>query len=564
MDSVRLTRKEVVALAAAALAAPWVEPALAARTRKRRVPSIHCLAPAERFSPAAVLADCSFASFSPDGATLACVTPNGVELRPRGGGDPRAVAGEGFRLGSQPWHPGGEYLLLPGPSGGGGPDEAACAIRADGSGRGPLLEDLPGRSRAAAFSPDGARVALTYEDEFVQRLVIADFAPGTRPGIRGRRVLLPFDPRTERQAARMMGGLAWHETRGFTPDGGRLVFASDRGSGMVNAGVYVLDLESGAIRHVTRDDGFAEGAVVDPSGRTLYYGSTRAREPGFLTLVTGPQVPPFLGFVAGPALHDTLLRGGWAPIGNGDVLAVDARTGLRARIVARREVLARAAGLGPPDTEYRVAVCSMSPNGRELAVAVSASGRSAVVIMRRSTAAAPVAVGPSPTPPGTSGLAGSSPLAGLAPPAPVLRTFRGRFGGTLELSLSGTPESGRFEAAFQDFTDDGVVAYTGRVVFETGAGTLRHEADVRRLRGSEVGEEDAGDRGFYRASISIDGSGARGTMEGRSARSGAVRAESTGGAFVPQGRWTAGRRAPVGVAGAERCRRRRRRRRRAR
>ncbi len=560
MDPVLLTRKEVVALAAAALAVPWAEPAGAARSRKRRVPSIHCLPPADRFAPAAVLADCSFAAWSPDGATLACTTPNGVELRPRAGGAPRGIAEPGFRLGSQPWHPSGGFLLLTGPAGGVGPAETAFAVRADGSGRTRLLEDLPGRSRAAAFSPDGARVALTYEDEFVQRMLIADFASGARPGIRGRRVLLPFDPRGEQSAARTMQGLAWYETRGFTPDGRGLVFASDRGSGMVNAGVYVLDLESGAIRHVTRDDGFAEGTALDPSGGTLYYGSTRAREPAFLTLITGPQVPPFLGFAAVPALHDTFVRGGWAPISNGDVLAADARTGLRARIVARREVVARAAGLGPPDTEHRVSVCSMSPDGRELAVAVAASGRSAVVIMRRGTSAAAVAPGPSPTPPGTTGLAGPAPLAGLAPSAPVLRTLEGRFGGALELSLSGTPHAGRFEAVFRDFTDDGVVAYTGRVMFETSGGNLTHEADLRRLRGSEAGEEDAGDRGYYRADIRIDGGGARGNMEGRSARSGAIRAEASGGAFVPQGRWTAGRRAPVGVAGAERCRRRRRRR----
>lgn len=561
MDPVRLTRKEVFAFAAAAFAAAATEPAALARSRKPRVPSIHCLPPSDRFAPAAVLGDCSFASFSPDGASIACTTPAGVELRPREGGPGRAIAGEGFRLGSQPWHPGGGHLLLAGPAGGVGPAETVFAVRADGSGLTRLLDDLPGRSRAAAFSPDGARLALTYEDEFVQRLLLADFVAGERPAMRGRRVLFPFDPRTEADTARVMQGLAWHETRGFTPDGSGLVFTSDRASGMLNGGAYVLDLGSGGVRRVTRDDGFAEGAVIDPSGRTLYYGSTRAREPAFLTLVTGPQVPPFLGFVAAPALHDALLRGGWAPIGNGDVLAADPRTGLRARIVARREVLAGAAGLGPPDTEHRVAVCSMSPDGRDLAVAVAASGRSAVVIMRRRTRVTPSGVGPTPTPPGTSGLAGPGPLAGLGgSPAPVLRSLRGRFGGTLELSLSGTPQSGRFGAVFQDFTDDGIVAYTGRVEFETGAGGVRHEADLRRLRGSEAGEEDAGDRGFYRASVSIDGSGARGEMEGRSSRSGAVRAEAAGGAFVPQGRWTAGRRAPVGVAGAERCRRRRRRR----
>lgn len=549
-----MTRKQLLALSAGALVAPWAAPEAAAR-RKRRLRSIHCLPPADRFTPVAVLAGCSFASFSPDGTALACDTPEGVVVRSRAGGEARSVAGPRFRLGSRPWHPGGELLLVSGPDGARGTAEALHAARADGRGLVRLLPGHPGRVRAAAFSPDGARVALTYGDELVERLVLADFAAGA-PRLDRPRVLLPFDPRAEGDAARAMRGLAWHETCGFTPDGRGLVFLSDRDGGMLNAGVYVLDLAAGRVRHVTRDDGFAEGAALDPSGRTLYYGSTRAREPAFLTLVTGAQIPPFLGFAAAPELHDRLAREGRAPIGNGDVLAVDAGSGLRARIVGRREVLARAAGLGAPDTEHRVSVCDTAPDGRELAVAVAAAGRAAVVILRRPRAPAPVAPGQVPVPPGTAALPAPGALAFLTPAQPVLRTLRGRFGGSVELSLSGTPASGSFEAVFRGFSDDGVVAHDGRVRFETGAGSLRHVADVRRLRGSEAGEQDAGDRGFYRADVTIDGGGARGSMEGRSSRSGAARAEAAGGGFVPQGRFAAGRRAPQGVAGAQRCRRR--------
>ena len=565
MDAERLTRREAVgraAIAAAALALPWGDTALGAR-RKRPLPSIHCLPPSDRFVPVEVLGDCSFASFAPDGATLACQTPAGVELRPRGGGPSRAVAGSEFRLGSQPWHPDGGLLLLSGPGGPFAPAEAPFVVRADGGGLTRVLTDLPGLSHAAGFSPDGRRVALTYTDRFVDRLVLADFVAGDPPRVEQPRVLLPIDPATENDAERMMRGLAWHETRGFTPDGRALVFLSDRDSGMLNAGVYLLDLESGRVRHVTRDDGFAEGGVVDRAGSTVYYGSTRAREPAFATLVTGPQVPPFLGFVAARTLHDTLARAHLAPIGNGDVLAADARTGLRARIVARRETLAGAAALGVPDTEHRVTVCSLSPDGRELAVAVAAAGRSAVVIMRREAAPPPVAAGETPVPPTAARLEGGG-LPLLEGSAPVLRTLPGKFAGTVRLALTGTPGSGSFEVELHGFSNDGVTAYQGRVRFDTGSGGFRHEADVRRMRGSEAGEEDAGDRGFYRAAIAVDRGGARGNMEGRSSRSGVVRAVAEGGAFLPQGRWTAGRRAPQGVAGAERCRRRRRRRRRRR
>ena len=58
-------------------------------------------------------------------------------------------------------------------------------------------------------------------------------------------------------------------------------------------------------------------------------------------MVTGPGVPPFLGFVAMPTLHDVLAEKRLALIGNGDVLRMDSTHGLRARIVGNRKRLAK-------------------------------------------------------------------------------------------------------------------------------------------------------------------------------------------------------------------------------
>ena len=75
--------------------------------------------------------------------------------------------------------------------------------------------------------------------------------------------------------------------------------------------------------------------MLAPDGEALYSGITRARDPAFLTMVGGPGVPPFLGFVATPTLHDELAARRLALIGNGDVLAVD--SDLRAARAHRRQ-----------------------------------------------------------------------------------------------------------------------------------------------------------------------------------------------------------------------------------
>lgn len=563
MEEVGITRREALgwaATAAAALTLPLPEIAAAARRRSPR-PSIHCLGQSDRWAPFAVLGDCADAAFSPDGALVACTTAGGVEVRGVDGTGARVVTPPGYSVGGAPWHPRGDVLLV---TGGGGESaaDAPFAARLDGSGLTRLATGLPGPVRAACLSPDGRRATLTYLDGFVQRMLIADWQDGPDPRLDGIRALLPFDPRTEESTPRMLHGLSWYETRGFTPDGRALVFVSDRGGGMANSNVYTLDLESGRIRHVTRDDGSVEGAAVD-SGGVLLYGSTRAREPAFLTLVTSPQVPPFLGFAATPALREGLSHG-QAPIGNGDVIAADARTGLRARLVVSRETLARAAALGGPAADQRVRVSGLSVSGRELAVSVSSGGRSAVVLLRRAQAPAPATPVETPVPPSAAPF-GVERRQGIVllpePPQPIVRTLRSPLGGSVELSFEGTLATGAFRAVFDGFVDESVAGYAGPVSFVPDAGRFRHEADVRRVRGSDAGEDSAASRGFYRAGLTVGPPGASGSMEGRSARNSGLRAVARDGVLVPEGDWVAGRGSAAGIAGAERCRKPRRRRR---
>ncbi len=376
-----ITRRKLIgrgATAAAGFAVFGLDPLEAAAQRRR---GIHCLAPVDQFKAANAYGGSTFAAFSADGATLALTTPGGIRVRPRKGGAGGIVAGAGFAVGTpDAWHPTGEAIVATGPTAQG---TGLFAVRPNGTGIVPLLPDLPGRVRAPAFSPDGRLVAFTYVDRFVHRMVVADWVGGPSPALANPRILLPMDPRTEGDTVRMRQGLAYHETRGFTPDGQHLLFSSDRNGGMVNVNLYRLHMGSGAVRQLTREDGFVEGGFIGRGNSILYYSSTRAREPALLTLVTGPELPPFLGFAAVPALHDQIAADFRAPVGNGDVFAASASSGLSARIVARRDVIGRGAHHGRAEND-RIVACGMSRDGRFLTAAALSPGGSVVVLFERS------------------------------------------------------------------------------------------------------------------------------------------------------------------------------------
>lgn len=545
--SQNLSRRELLVsgvIGGATLALPLPD-ALAAVRRRQPRDSVHCLPRPDRFAPVEIIADCTFASFSPDGTQLALATSRGIEILNRADGSRATVTPPGFTLGSKAWHPDGSVVLASGPAAdGSGP--FLHAVTTAGMTR--LLAAHPGQARAASFSPDGRKVAFTYLNRYVHQICMADW---TGAELVNPRNLLPVDPATEPHLDRVMASLAWYETRGFSPDGRRLYFASDRGAGMLNVSIHYLNLANANRSRVTYDEGFAEGTAFAPDNEVLYTATTRARDPGFLTMVSGPAVPPFLGFVASPTLHDQLADKRLALIGNGDVLRMDSTYGLRARIVGNRKRLAKKLNAPVEGGTYRVIACSMSPDGTVLAVAMLSAVGANVILLERSTRGLPppVPVRRTRIPPGSIDLTQTA-------IGPVDRTIGSQRGGQVRLRFEGEVASGSFRMDLDNFSADGVHVFAGTAAFDTGMGGFRHAADVRRVNLESQEEESV----FYRADMQVDWPadaagepGTSGTIASAS-RSGDVAVAWDGTTFAPQGLWKAGNRGPRPIPGAERCR----------
>jgi hypothetical protein len=538
-----LSRRELLvtgAIGGAALALPLPDAAAAVR-RKQPRDNVHCLPAYDRFRVREVLLSCSFASFSPDGERIALETPRGIEIHTRADGTRALATPPGFTLSGSAWHPDGAVLIVSGPAeDGSGP--YLHSITAAGLTR--LLLGHPGAARSACFSPDGRKVAFTYVNRFAHQVCMADW---TGSELVNPLNLIPVEPGTDGSLDNVLGALAWHDTRAFSPDGRRLYFASDRGAGMANVSIHYIELKTGRRNRVTYDEGYAEGTVLPPDNTALYSGITRARDPAFLTMVSGPAVPSFLGFAATPTLHDQLAARKLTNIGNGDVLAVDPTYGLHGRVVGNRRLIASKLNEPVSRGTYRVIACSMSPDGTELAAAaISAVGQHVVLLRRRPRSVPlPVSVRRTRTPPG------SSPLS-AQPLLPVDRTMESRRGGRVTLKLDGDLAAGNFTMTLDNFSTDGVHVFAGTAAFQMAAGgAFRHTADIRRV-GLES-EEDS--LVFYRANMRVAWQGTTdGTISSRS-RSGDLAAAWDGAIFAGQDGWRIGDRGPRPVPGSLPCER---------
>lgn len=537
-----LSRRELIlrgAFAGAALTLPGFEAFAGVRERSPRR-SVHCLAAADRFPPKSIIADASFAAFAPDGQRLALATSRGIEVLDRRDASRRTVTRPGFTITGDAWHPDGTVFVASGPAEDGSGPFLHSVDPATGVATRLLLDHLD-QARAACFSPDGKKVAFTYRNRYIHQLCIADWTPGA---LSTPLNLIPFDPATEPLLDKLQNGLAWYETRCFSADGRRLYFASDRSAGMLNINLHYIELSTAKRRKVTNDQGVTEGAVISNDDATLYFSSTRGREAGYMTLVTGPFIPHVLGCVAESTLHKTLAERHLAPIGNGDILAVDETYGMGARMVGKRDTIVAKLGTPIENWLHRTIACAMSPDGRELAVATISTAGSNIVIMRRRPGAVPPSV-PVQT---TLGPRGAIPLR-TAPFADLDRTVASEFGGQAHLKISGTLDEGHFEATFDNFNADGVKVYAGSMDFDTSGGNFRHFADVKRVNYDETEEADT----FYRANIKVGWEGVTdGTLDSRS-RHGTTSAAWDGSTFAKIAPWRAGRRRPEPIPGSKPC-----------
>src|SRR5438874_5378047 len=115
----------------------------------------------------------------------------------------------------------------------------------------------------AQISPDGDRIAFAVKT-----------ANEERDGYRGAIWLAPFDG--SRQALQITAGTAHDSMPRWSPDGRRLAFTSDRGETPKGRkrpprNVFVLDLDGGEARQLTRFADDCSDLTWSPDGRTLAF-----------------------------------------------------------------------------------------------------------------------------------------------------------------------------------------------------------------------------------------------------------------------------------------------------
>ena len=124
----------------------------------------------------------------------------------------------------------------------------------------------------AQISPDGERIAFAVKT-----------ANEKRDGYRGAIWLVPFDG--SRPPAQITAGAAHDSSPRWSPDGRRLAFTSDRGETPKGKkrparNVFLLDLDGGEARELTRFADDCSDLVWSPDGRTLAFVVRDPRDDG--------------------------------------------------------------------------------------------------------------------------------------------------------------------------------------------------------------------------------------------------------------------------------------------
>jgi hypothetical protein len=190
----------------------------------------------------------------------------------------------GRHTGAPCWHPSGHYVLLvaekkqhPGSSvpalpGFGGFSDM-WLITSDGRHAWKLVEEPVEAERGMLlpqFSPDGKKIAwcerVTSPNPFIPLKVaglfvihVADFVDGPTPRVAG---IKDFKP----------GGDAFYEVSCFTPDSQSLLMTSDLDTkNFWKNQIYRLDLQTGAARRLTHNEGYNEHPSLTPNGKSILW-----------------------------------------------------------------------------------------------------------------------------------------------------------------------------------------------------------------------------------------------------------------------------------------------------
>jgi TolB protein len=163
------------------------------------------------------------------------------------------------------------------------------------------LTSSPGYDGDAAWCPDGSRVAfssardgdielytMTADGSDVRRITSrpgADVGVAWSPDCRelawsavsvdGKSAALVVSAPDGNGAHTVLGGDAMHERPTWTPDGRRLVFASDLATEDGTTDLFALAVSQGTLRRLTAASGNERNPIVAPDGVRLLYTSDR-------------------------------------------------------------------------------------------------------------------------------------------------------------------------------------------------------------------------------------------------------------------------------------------------
>ncbi|WP_345763574.1 serine hydrolase [Diaminobutyricibacter sp. McL0608] len=315
-------------------------------------------------------------AFSPDGTTIAFQRDGQLWTLPVAGGEPKQLTTLPLGAGAPVWSPGGTRIAFSAPVDTAAAEDEGDAERArrsgapivtdgvgyqvDGAGylrglrtqihvvdveTGELrrLTDADEHAGSPAWSPDSATLAFTAHPEGVDELAMRSSV----------HLIDAVDPKALPRAIAFEGGFAGTVT--FTPDGNGLVVVGWKGDPRAHAGLFAVDLETGAVTELAAslDRNVMPGAPAYPGalpqftteGDVLFAIRDRGCTHLYAVPFTGGE-PRLLHGGEGHVVSGLSVSGAHAaialatPTSFGEIVAVDLGTGAETVVTSHGDTLA--------------------------------------------------------------------------------------------------------------------------------------------------------------------------------------------------------------------------------